>query len=113
MSALNNPDNFAGRVNYAAACISSGKRHHGRAFDNCFENYDGDLVVVALVRRAENNPKLAANLFNQLSQPLADEVVAKYAHVPTRQLSVEAAKVRAAKRAEFDTWLAQRDREEA
>lgn len=40
MSRLNDPENFRGRVNYAAQVIAYGRRPT-RAFDNCFENYDG------------------------------------------------------------------------
>lgn len=51
-----NPDNFKYRVNYAAQCFMKGI--HSRAFDNCFEMFDGDAVVVALMRRALKNDKL-------------------------------------------------------
>ena len=51
MSRLNDPENFRGRVNYAAKVIAYGRRPT-RAFDNCFENYDGDEVATAILRRS-------------------------------------------------------------
>lgn len=51
-----NPDNFKYRVNYAAQCFL--KDIKSRGFDNCFEMFDGDAVVVALIRRALKNDKL-------------------------------------------------------
>lgn len=98
MSRLNDPENFAGRVSYAAKVISAGRRTDGRAFDNCFENRDGDIVAVALMRRAEKNPKLAANIFRFISEPITRQNVADYAHVPTRGLPAEAALMRERKR---------------
>lgn len=77
MSNLNNPDNFAGRVNYAAQVIAQGRRT-SRAFDNCFENYDGDAVVVALYRRSQKNENLAARLFGYIGKESTLEAVAKY-----------------------------------
>jgi hypothetical protein len=50
-------DGFTARVNYAAQCIVR-RQTNGRGFDNCFEMWDGDAVVAALVRRARKNPKL-------------------------------------------------------
>lgn len=75
MSGLNRPDNFAGRVRYAADVIANG-REARRAFDNCFENNDGDAVALAMLRRAATNAKLARNLWRYLSratvEPLAE-----------------------------------------
>ena len=78
MSALNRPENFAGRVKHAASVISSGRRTN-RSFDNCFENYDGDAVAAALVRRARKNPstQLAANLWRYVSRERAEAAAAK------------------------------------
>jgi pyruvoyl-dependent arginine decarboxylase (PvlArgDC) len=100
MSSLNDPNNFAGRVNYAAKIISAGKGT-GRAFDNCFENCDGDVVAVALARRAENNPKLAANLYRFLSRDIVAGNIAEYADTPTRDLPRAAAACRAAIKARW------------
>ena len=77
MSILNKPENFAGRVNYAASVISRG-RGTGRAFDGCFENWDGDAVAAALMRRAEKNEKLCANLFRYINQQIATEAYDRY-----------------------------------
>lgn len=52
---------FRKRVDYAVAVISA-RRETSRAFDSCFENYDGDAVVYSLIKRAKKNEKLAANL---------------------------------------------------
>lgn len=91
MSALNRPDNYAGRVNYAAKVISEG-RPTSRAFDNCFENYDGDEVAAALVRRAEKNPRLAANLFRYIDR---DSSEAAAERLKGKNLAAEAAATRA------------------
>lgn len=109
MSALNRPENFAGRVNYAAHVITTGKGRHGRAFGNCFENHDGDVVGAALMRRAEKNPKLAANLFRFLNESVLRDNAETYADIPTRELPRAAADLRARKEAEFAAWLAARD----
>ena len=61
MSRLNDPENFHGRVNYAAKVIAYGRRPT-RAFDNCFENYDGDEVATVILRRSRKNARLAAKL---------------------------------------------------
>lgn len=70
MSNLNRPDNYQGRVDYAARVICSG-RETTRAFDNCFENYDGAAVAAALVRRAQKNQRLRDNLPKYLRIELA------------------------------------------
>lgn len=105
MSALNDPDNFAGRVNYAAAVIASG-RSTTRNFDNCFENYDGSEVAVAVYRRSLNNPKIAANLFRYISREITMADVERLKDVPTRELSKVAAETRARRRAESDAYFA-------
>jgi hypothetical protein len=58
---INDPENFTGRVNYAALVIAN-RRGTTRTFDGCFENNDGDAVCAALVRRAQKNPALRENL---------------------------------------------------
>ena len=78
MPSLNQPDNFAGRVNFAAFIITQGKPT-SRGFDNCFENYDGDAVAAALVRRARKNERLAANLWRYICRQSAEEAEAKLA----------------------------------
>jgi hypothetical protein len=77
MSTLNKSENFAGRVNYAASIISRGKGT-GRAFDGCFENYDGDAGAAALMRRAEKNERLRSYLFRSINQQSATEAYERY-----------------------------------
>lgn len=61
MPTVYDPENFSGRVNYAALVISQ-RRQTTRSFDTCFEMYDGDAVAAAIWRRSLRNPKLASNL---------------------------------------------------
>jgi hypothetical protein len=91
MSSLNHPDHFSRRVNFAAAVISAGRRTT-RNFDNCFENYDGDAVCAALIRRAERNPKIAANIWRYLHRATAEAAAEKLAG---RNLAEAAAELRA------------------
>lgn len=108
MSALNREDNFAGRVAYAAATIAAGRRTT-RSFDNCFENWDGDEVAVAVYRRSMKNPKIAANLFRYLGRDSVMEAVARFADVPTRDLPKRAAETRARRREKAAKELAEWD----
>lgn len=101
MSALNRPDNFAGRVNYAAKVIVSG-RPSTRAFDNCFENYDGDVVSAALVRRAERNKRLAENLPRYLNTELALKAFERFKGL---NLTEEARKAREEAKAKFNKFM--------
>jgi hypothetical protein len=96
MSGLNRPENYAGRVAYAAQVIIKG-RTPTRAFDNCFENDDGDEVSAALVRRAAKNPKLAANLNRYINRQMAEEAAARLAG---RNLAQAAREARERKQAE-------------
>lgn len=102
MSALNNPENFAGRVNYAAQVIANG-RSPSRAFDNCFENHDGDEVAAALVRRAEHNERLRANLWRYLNRSSAEEAASRLAG---QNLAEAARATRARRKAEYDAFMA-------
>lgn len=78
MPSVYDPDNFAGRVNYAATVIMR-KGASSRSFDTCFEMYDGAAVAAALVRRAERNARLAENLPRYLCGTTAQEVAERYA----------------------------------
>lgn len=109
MSALNRPENFAGRVNYAAAVIAAG-RPTSRGFDNCFENCDGDAVAAALVRRAERNPQLAANLYRYICKESATEAADKLAG---KNLAREAERMRAEAEASFAAFMAEQDAKRA
>lgn len=108
MSRLNDPENFRGRVAYAAKVIASG-RSPTRAFDNCFENHDGDEVSAAIIRRASRNPKIARNLDRYINRVLAEACAARLAHIPTRKLAAAARESRAQAQARidasFDAWL--------
>ena len=55
-------EDFQYRVNYAAQCIRRGITSRRR--DACYENNDGDLVVVALMRRARKNPEFMKAIVN-------------------------------------------------
>lgn len=81
MSRLNDLDNFAGRVNFADLVIRQG-RETSRSFDNCFENYDGAAVALALYRRAQKKPDgaLARNLWNYLGRNEVTELAVKNMH---------------------------------
>lgn len=90
---------FQYRVSFAAGYMVRGIRS-SRALDNCFEMFDGDLVVTALVRRAMQNRKLWDAIASQWREGFPQswiDTATKYAHVPTLQLPTEAAKIRAAR----------------
>jgi hypothetical protein len=92
---------FQYRVNFAAAYMVRGITN-SRALDNCFEMWDGDIVVTALVRRAAKNPKLYAAIARQWRDGFPQswiDTAAKYAHVKTRQLPDIAAAIRAEREA--------------
>ncbi|CAM5291564.1 hypothetical protein ATER59S_00549 [Aquamicrobium terrae] len=111
MSRLNDPENFRGRVNYAAKVIAYGHRPT-HAFDNCFENWDGDEVATVIVRRARKNQRLAANLHRYLSIASIEAAAERLANVPTRKLPDVARATRARCKAESDARLEQIRKEE-
>ncbi|SMH26283.1 hypothetical protein SAMN02982922_0124 [Mesorhizobium australicum] len=80
MSRLNDPENFRGRVNYAAQVIAYGRRPT-RGFDNCFENYDGDEVATVILRRSKKNARLAANLHCYLNMASLEAAADRLADV--------------------------------
>lgn len=51
------PSTFRARVEYAANSILN-QDTRSREFDSCFEMYDGDVVVAAIVRKSETDPAL-------------------------------------------------------
>lgn len=103
MPSLNDPENFAGRVNFAAFVIMQGRRT-SRSFDNCFENNDGDAVAAALVRRARTNERLAANLFRYISK---DTATAAAEALEGQKLAMAARAMRAKAKASFEAWMAE------
>lgn len=76
------PDAYAARVKFAASYISQG-RESTRAFDTCFEMYDGTAVALALYRRAKARPetKLAKNLWRYLAREDLEACAAEHAHI--------------------------------
>lgn len=104
MSQLNISENFAGRVNYAAQVITN-RRNTSRSFDNCFENYDGDVVVAALVRRAEKNVRLRENLPIYLGVESLAKMEAKFRGKNLKEASRQ---MIAASKAEHAAWMASR-----
>jgi hypothetical protein len=105
MPATNRPDSFAYRVNFAASVISSG-RATTRNFDNCFENWDGDAVAVALYRRARKNPKLRAALWRYIGRATVLPIV--YQERRRTNLKAWAAELRADAKAKSDAFFAAR-----
>jgi len=61
MPSVYDSDAFSTRVSYAKRCILSGNTNT-RAFDTCFEMYDGGFVMCRLWQEAENDPELAEGL---------------------------------------------------
>lgn len=97
---------FAERVNFAANYIRNG-RPTSRTFDTCFEMHDGDAVIAALIRKGRADPagKLAANLFKYIGRTKAEETERGLAHIETRDLKHEAARMRQTAKVEFAKWL--------
>ncbi|SDR49184.1 hypothetical protein [Pseudovibrio sp. Tun.PSC04-5.I4] len=95
---LINPQNttFKQRVNYAREGFCLGE--DSRAFDNCFETYDGAFVVAALMRLSETDRELKQAILRHMSKAgLAEwqQTTASLAHIPTHKLSQKAAEHRA------------------
>jgi hypothetical protein len=101
-------NSFTARVNLAANYISQG-RNSSRAFDSCFENYDGDAVVVALGRRAQARPdgNLAKNIGNYLSADSISSLVEKHSALSRAGLNNLSQELKITARAEFQQVLAE------
>lgn len=85
---------FLNRVNYAEKAFLN--REDSRQLDNCFEMYDGEFVVVALMRRAEKNPALMTALRAEFSQVSPSEwswqrTADKHRRIPDHKLPEAAA----------------------
>jgi hypothetical protein len=106
MPSVYDDEAFNERVNFAAKYISEGRRTT-RHFDTCFEMNDGDVVATALWRRAEKNPKLAANLFRYIREDLTREHAEHYKSVKTRDLPAVARKLRRERREAWEQQLAE------
>ncbi len=57
--------NYSHRVNYAHKALINNER--SREFNNCFEMYDGEYVVAALMRRAKKDPVFKAAILKDFS----------------------------------------------
>ncbi|SDR45257.1 hypothetical protein [Pseudovibrio sp. Tun.PSC04-5.I4] len=95
---LTNPQNttFKQRVNYAREAFFLGE--DSRAFDNCFETYDGAFVVAALMRLCKTDLKLKQAIERHMSRAGLNEwqqTTASLSHIPTHRLSQKAAEHRA------------------
>lgn len=112
MSSVYKPDNFSGRVAYAKQCLKRSLKPgrswpQGRAFDTCFEMWDGDAVVTALVRKAQHDPDLKRAIARGWSATAPElppgwlETAAKYADVTDRGLGKVAAKIRAEREKQY------------
>lgn len=101
-------NSFSCRVNLAANYISQG-RNITRSFDSCFENYDGDAVVIALARRVIKSPdgKLAKNIWNYLSKDSVMPLVEKYADLSRSGLNELSQEYIAEGRRSFEELLAE------
>jgi hypothetical protein len=112
MSRTNRSDDFAYRVNFAASVISRGVSTT-RNFDNCFENYDGDAVVVSLYRRSRRNPKLRSRIFKYLDRRGMVLAAFKHRRQSVRDITLWAAELRTSAKAAHAKWMAERDAENA
>lgn len=87
---------FDYRVQYAARILTRGRMGLcERQFDSCFEQYDGDMVVVALAHRAQRNPRLAAGMDRFLS-PSWREKWRTYSNLSLGEIRARAAAAREA-----------------
>lgn len=99
MPSVYDDNNFIGRVNYAAQCFMRGISN-SRHFDTCFEMFDGEAVVTALVRRCEKNSRLKEAISRQwggVFPAMWLETAKEYSGIPTRKLSGLAAQLRCAR----------------
>jgi len=113
MAAIYDPEGFAARIDYAAHCFVRGVRN-SRSFDTCFEMWDGDEVVTALVRRTEKNARLRKAIADSWGGTFPQswlDTAAALAHVPRNRLADHARETRARRRREADEqaarWRAQ------
>jgi hypothetical protein len=110
-------NSFPGRVALAAQCIRSGDGTGSRAYDNCFEMWDGDYVMLTLVRMAQADQPLAAGIDREWSRSggLAGKALwaQRFAHLSDDDIPVAAARVRKAERersqAQIAAWRAGTD----
>lgn len=101
---------FSGRVKYAIKAIYC--QEDSRARDNCYEMHDGDMVVTAIIRQADNDPSLQVALmkgwtnFPTYAAHPWHETAKKYRHVKNFEMATIAARLRKEAKAEFAEWIA-------
>ncbi|SDQ36190.1 hypothetical protein [Pseudovibrio sp. Tun.PSC04-5.I4] len=86
---------FNQRVRYARLAFL--RNEDSRAFDNCFEMYDGAFVVAALMRLSETDSELKQAMqkdFSKFGLAQWQQTTASLAHIPTEKLSSKAAAYR-------------------
>jgi hypothetical protein len=95
-------NNFNSRVEYAIAYIKNPsilkRANTQRKFDSCFEQYDGNYVIAALVRRAAKTKNFEDALFNFLGVDTWKkwiETANKFSHFSNKELKIEADEYRA------------------
>lgn len=99
---------FNARVAYAAACFQNGETN-SRTFDSCFECFDGDAVVVALVRQFDHVPGLKTGVSSWAGGNVPNSWTAlaeKYRDLPDDQLEGLAADLRRRNKAAWCGQLA-------
>lgn len=103
-----NSTNTAGRIEVAEAAYLYGSRamRGSRAFDNCFENGDGDKVVAELVRRAAENPALERAIANDFSGVFPPSWI----ETAMRNLPVRACSIVCREHPEWGSWGVMEDR---
>jgi hypothetical protein len=85
-------------------------RTHGRELDSAFENYDGDQMATAIVRRCRTNPRLDQIIRSRYSTPRCDwyQIAALRDTLTDDQLEAEADETRRIERNTFYmTWAIQ------
>lgn len=98
-------DEFTRRVNLALSLIQTGQIST-RAFDACFEMYDGELVAVAVYRRTQANPALIERLWRGLGREITLAAVTQYAPFADQDLPRLARQLRTQRYAEAQANLA-------
>lgn len=94
-------NDFQTRVNRAAAAFVRGPGRDGfsRSVDQCFEEFDGDYVCLALIRRAQKNERLRVAVGRYLAPDVVEQVTAELGHV--KNIAEAAASCREKARASF------------
>lgn len=105
MASVYETENYSGRVSLAARYIAEG-RESTRAFDTCFEMYDGSAVAVALYQRAQKDPQgsLARRIWEYLGRAEVEQLAANNAH--RSNLAEWAQELRAEGQRKSDAFLA-------